>query len=183
MPGPALTTYEYLRTPETMRPQELVYGFVREAAAPTPRHQGAVGELYFHLRLHLTEHPVGRVWMSPIDVVLDRDRDLVVQPDLVVVMDDRLHLVTDRVWGPPNLAIEILSPRPRIGDVDERLAWFARYGVEECWLVNQAGHEIDVLAFARGGLAGRTSFGHDEPIRSAVLPLFSLTPARLLEDA
>jgi len=28
-----MTTDEYLRTPETLLPQELAYGFVREAAA------------------------------------------------------------------------------------------------------------------------------------------------------
>jgi hypothetical protein len=34
---------EYLRTPEVLLPQELVYGYVREAAAPTAVHQRTVG--------------------------------------------------------------------------------------------------------------------------------------------
>ena len=182
MPAPPLTTREYFRTPETLGPQELIWGLVRDAAAPTPRHQSAVGELFFHLRTHLQREGSGRVWMSPIDVVLDATRDLVVQPDLIVTLNDRDHLVTDRVWGAPNLVIEVLSPRPRIGTLDERLAWFARYDVQECWLVHDLRQEVEVINFAAGEIATRREFEAADPIDSTVLPGFRMTPAKILED-
>ena len=84
MPAPAIRTDVYLRTPETLLPQELVYGFVREAAAPSAVHQRAVGGLYITLWQHLRETGAGEVWLSPLDVVLDAEKDLVVQPDLTV---------------------------------------------------------------------------------------------------
>ena len=34
-----MTVEEYLQTPETLRPQELIYGALRVADAPLPRHQ------------------------------------------------------------------------------------------------------------------------------------------------
>lgn len=179
MPAPRLTTNEYFRTSETMVPQELVYGLVREAAAPAPGHQWIVGELFVALRAHVEQHSLGRVWMSPIDVVLDADRHLVVQPDVIVVLNERLPQVTDRVWGPPDLVIEVLSPQPRIGSLDERLAWFAKYGVRECWLVHQDAREIEVLGMADGTLASRRRFLPDEPIRSAVLPQFTDSPGSI----
>ena len=49
MPAPRMTTDEYLRTPETLLPEELVYGFVRNAHAPTPGHQWALGRLFIAL--------------------------------------------------------------------------------------------------------------------------------------
>ena len=123
-----MTTDEDLRTPETLLPQELAYGFVREAAAaPTPGHQWMVGEIFSTLRAHLELDRSGRVWMAPIDVVLDRERHLVLQPDVVYVAQDRLHIVTDRVWGAPDLVVEVLSPFPRMGRLEERLDWFAQY--------------------------------------------------------
>ena len=183
MPAPRLTTAEYLRTPETVLPQELVYGFVRDAAAPTPGHQWAVGDVYRCFWKHLEETRAGRVWVSPIDVVLDRDRALVVQPDVIVVLNDRLHIVTDRVWGAPDLVVEVTSPRPRIGRLDERLAWFGEYGVRECWLVQQLVRQIEVISFAHGSVAARRVFTPQERIVSGVLPQFDIAPAGMLAEA
>lgn len=180
MPAPRLTTDEYLRTPETRLPQELVYGVVRDAAAPAPGHQWAVGDVYRCLWAHLERTHAGRVWMSPIDVILDRDRALVVQPDVIVILNARLYLVTDRVWGAPDLVVEVLSPQPRIGRLDERLAWFAQYGVRECWLVHQVVRQIEILSFAAGTLTARRMVPSQEPVSSAVLPDLDVTPGGML---
>lgn len=182
MPAPRLTTDEYLRTPETVLPQELVYGFVRDAAAPTPGHQWAVGEVYRCFWKHLEKTRAGRVWLSPIDVVLDRERGLVVQPDVIVILNDRLRIVTDRVWGAPDLVVEVMSPRPRIGTLNERLDWFAEYGVRECWLVQQLVRQIEVISFASGSSGVRRVFAPEEGIESAVLPRLEITPATMLAE-
>ena len=174
-----MRTNEYFRTPETLRPQELVYGYVREAAAPSAVHQRTVGALYVVLRQYLRETGAGEVWLSPLDVVLDADRDLVVQPDLSVVLREHADIVTDRIWGAPDLVIEVLSPRPRIGTVEERLGWFATYGVRECWLVDLAGSRIEVLQFRDGAILSAI-FEPTEPIASAVLPGLTLRPLDIL---
>lgn len=166
--------------PEVVAPQELVWGVVREAAAPTPRHQWAVGEFFFWLRLHVRERRIGRVLMAPVDVVLDEPRGLIVQPDVVVVLGERQQFVTDRLWGAPDIAIEILSPRPRIGTLDERLDWFARHGVRECWLVHQPERECEIVAFGEGRVEARRRFRAGEPLASAVLPDFRMAVADVL---
>jgi Uma2 family endonuclease len=175
-----MTTHEYLRTPETLLPHELVYGFVRDAPAPSAGHQWAVGDIYMCLRTHLAQAGSGHVWMAPIDVVLDREQDLVVQPDLIVVSNERRHIVADRVWGAPDLVIEVMSPRPRIGTLDERLEWFAQYGVRECWLVRPAIRQVEVIAFAAGRGTDQRVFGPHEPIASTVLPGLKQTPGSIL---
>jgi Uma2 family endonuclease len=179
MPAPPMTTDKYLKTPETVLPQELVYGMVREAAAPTPGHQWIVGQFFLALSEHARAETAGTVWLSPIDVVLDPERHLVVQPDLIFVANGRLHLVSDRVRGAPDLVLEVLSPRPRIGTLEERLEWFARYGVRECWLVHQVLREVEVVQFAGGAFESRRFFEEEEPIRSAVLPAFDRSLASI----
>ena len=178
MPGPPVTTDQYFTMPETRLPQELVYGFVRDAPAPTPGHQAMVGAFHLALAHHVAERRLGRVWLSPIDVVLDRARHLVVQPDLIVVTQARLHIVTDRIWGAPDLVVEVMSPRPRIGTLDERLGWFAEYGVRECWLVHYLSAQIDIRQFAAGEATKRL-FEKDEPLRSLVLPEFTASLASI----
>lgn len=180
MPAPRLTTDEYFRTAETVLPQELVHGIVRDAPAPTPGHQWAVGQFFMALAEHVRDHGAGGVWLAPIDVVLDRQQPLVVQPDIVFVAQNRLHIVTDRVWGAPDLVVEVLSPHPRIGRLDERLEWFGRYGVREGWLVHQAIREVEVVQFANGEFESRRFFLDNETVRSTVLPHFDRSVASIL---
>lgn len=176
-----LTTTRYFEGPETVAPQELVYGLVRDAPAPTPRHQDTVGITYRQLQLYLERTGYGKAWVSPIDVVLDRDQALVVQPDVIAITRDRLHIVTDRVWGAPDLVVEVLSPLPRIGQLNERLEWFARYGVRECWVVRQMSTQVDVIAFGEGRVQATQVCHSEERIASALLPGFAATPRLLVE--
>jgi len=180
MPAPRLTTNEYARTPETLLPQELVYGLLRDAPAPAPGHQSAVLRFLIALVEHVEPRRLGRVWPSPIDVVLDRDRGLVVQPDVIVVSNERLGIVTDRVWGAPDVVIEVLSPEPRIGRLDERIGWFAQYGVRECWLLHQEDRALELLQFEGGVLVNRRWFRAETPVTSRVLPDFNLSLEQIL---
>src|SRR5215217_8118642 len=82
----------YLSGNETTRPQELVWGIVREPPAPGYPHQIAVGGMFRRLDAHVRRYRVGQVVIGPVDVVLDRARALVVQPDIVFVSNDRLAI-------------------------------------------------------------------------------------------
>jgi len=175
-----MTTNEYFATPETVAPAELAYGVLRVAESPVVRHQRVVRDLTIVLTAFTKEHGLGEVLPAPMDVVLDRERHLVVQPDVLFVAAGRDEIVGDRVEGAPDLVIEVLSPRPRIGLVDEKVSWYARYGVRECWLVDLNRRQIAVLTFAGGAVASRTSFDAEQPIRSTVLEHLSLRPAEVL---
>ena len=156
--GPRYEVGEYVVQPETLRPQELVWGYVREAPSPAPPHQDAVFLFTMAWHHHIAPRQLGRVLIAPMDCVLDRERALVVQPDALFVSAARAHIVTDRVWGAPDLVLEVLSPRPRIGTLSERLAWFAAYGVRECWVYDQQAGELEIFAFANGGQSLQTRF-------------------------
>jgi Uma2 family endonuclease len=107
-----MTTAEYLKMPETVRPQELANGLLRVADSPTPHHQRAVLDLARALDGHVRECGLGEIWLSPLDVILDYDAALVVQPDLFFVSSERSWIVAERVRGAPDLVIEVLSPKP-----------------------------------------------------------------------
>jgi Uma2 family endonuclease len=117
-----------------------------------------------------------------VDVVLDREQHLVIQPDLLFISQRRLGIVRDRIWGAPDLIIEVLAPRPRIGDVHERLGWCDRYGIRECWLLHLDQSCLDVIAFGGGRELSRRRFTDADPIKSAVLSGFGLPLASILSD-
>jgi Uma2 family endonuclease len=178
--GLVMTTAEYLATPESVLPTQLDHGKLMVREAPTIWHQDAVGNLFFALRSHLAASGEGKVWVAPVDVVLDYDRALVVQPDVVVVTSARMPIVTSRINGAPDLVVEVLSPFPRVGQVHERLNWFARYGVRECWVVHLEGPRIDVLTFAEGAVRTRRDLGSLDQMASDVLPTLTQTVGSLV---
>lgn len=175
-----MTTAEYFATPETVRPAELVYGVLRVADAPIVRHQRVVRDLTVRLTAYTRETGLGEVLPAPTDVVLDHDAALVVQPDVLFVAAGRVDMIGDRVEGAPDLVIEVLSPRPRVGLVDEKISWYARYGVRECWLVDLNRRQIAVLTCADGKVAQRIAIDAEDRIRSTVLPELVLRPADVL---
>jgi Uma2 family endonuclease len=134
------------------------------------RHQRVVRDLTIALTVFTRDRRLGEVLPAPMDVILDREANLVVQPDVVFVSAERADIVSDRIYGAPDLAIEVLSPHPRIGDLHERIGWFARYGVKECWLADLQRRQVAVLRLDQGRIAERGLFGSDEQLVSAVLP-------------
>ena len=177
-----MTVDDYFnKTPETVTPVELVYGRLRAADSPRPHHQQAVLQLALALNAHIEERQLGSVWVAPLDVVLDQERALIVQPDLFFVSKARESIIQDRVRGAPDLVIEVLSPHPRIGGTDERVRWFMEYGVRECWLVHQDQRSVKVIQFTDAvygqepAILSQRDFMRRARIESAVLPEFALS--------
>lgn len=175
-----MTVDDYFKTPESVTPMELIFGALRVADSPTPRHQSAVADLFLSLNAHVRARRLGKVWLSPIDVVLDERKALILQPDLMFISKAREWIVTDRVRGAPDLVVEVVSPHPRIGRTHERVDWFREYGVRECWLVHQDRREVTAIDLAAGS---RRVHGAREPIQSQVLTEFSETLGEILSTA
>lgn len=175
-----MTTGDYLRQPETVRPQELAFGVLHVADAPSASHQRAVAALFLALNDHIGSHGLGEVLFAPLDVILDVEAALIVQPDLLFVENERIPTIEDRVYGAPDLVVEVLSPRCRVGDTETRLGWFAEYGVRECWLVHLIERWVDVVRFRDGAAVSRDRFAATERIQSTVLPGFERTLTSIL---
>jgi len=176
-----MTLGDYFGTPETVLPQELAYGEWHVADAPLVSHQRVVLKLAMALEEHVSKRSLGEVFVAPIDVVLDAERALVVQPDLLFVSRRRAHIVLDRIFGAPDLVVEVLSPHPRIGKIDQHVRWFAKHGVREIWMYDQSARRMDVLSCEQGHLVSRREVARFDRIHSAVLPDLDQTLGALID--
>jgi Uma2 family endonuclease len=177
--GTILTTAEYLQTAESLRVQELIFGTLHVNESPSFRHQNLLFELAVLMRVFVGQHRLGTVCIAPLDVILDAARALIVQPDLFFVSKQREDIITDHVWGAPDLVVEVMSPHPRIGKVQDRIRYFAEYGVRECWLIHQLTREFEVIELNRLGTAARRTYRGIERIESRVLRDFGVSPELL----
>ena len=163
-----LTLREYLAGEETNQPMELDCGVVREPPAPSWSHQIIVGRAFVILHDHVSRRQLGSVVQAPVDVVLDRERPLVVQPDLVFIAAERLHICTDRVWGPPDLVVEVLSKGTARYDSTVKLSRFQKYGVRECWLIDPVALDVNVVTFTESTRSCQV-YSEQELVQSRVL--------------
>lgn len=165
-----MTADEYLYdTEETNRICELALGRVCEPPAPFFSHQTLVLRVATILSDHVNPRKLGRVAVAPVDVVLDRERALILQPDVLFVSASRLSIIRDQVWGAPDLVAEVLSHSTEHRDRGEKLGWYRQYGVRECWLIDLYSETVTVVDFT-GSMPVKRVAKRVDAIRSTVLP-------------
>jgi Uma2 family endonuclease len=172
---------EYLRTPESNQPEELRYGWVVREPTPSTGHQAIMTGIQTAVVLYVTERALGFV-VHHMDVVLDEKLRLVVQPDLLVVLNERRHILREgRVWGPPNLTVEVLSPSNRRHDRLRKLAWYRQYGVQEYWIVDPVDITVEVLDLEAEPSPAVRIYGESDILESRVLQGFNHPVAKFFE--
>lgn len=167
-------TYEhYLLLPEGDR-RELIEGEFLVTPAPSEKHQRVLANVGFALHGYLENEELGRAYIAPFDVILDEVN--VVQPDVVVVLNEHLGRIHDEgLRGAPDLAVEILSPNHPARDRVYKRHQYFRFGVREYWIVDPTEQTVEILT------RGETDFvgGQVDKIRSPILPKFEMELSRV----
>ena len=170
MAGTRLTYQEYLDRPETLCRFEIVDGEVIMSAAASVCRQRTSRRALMPLHLFVDERGLGEVLYAPLDVVAQLEPLRVRQPDLLLISKERAGIVREgRIYGGPDLVVEILSPSNRRAELEGKLADYARIGVRECWVVSPEAHTVEVLALDNGGWRRVSIRGVGEQVESVVL--------------
>ena len=167
-----LFTYEDYKTlPETGPRYQIIEGDLIMTPAPTTLHQRISANIEFLLRQHVRNTGEGEVFDAPVDVILS-DTD-VVQPDILFLKSiNRTRIKKEGIFGPPDLVIEVISPSTEAQDRGVKRKLYARYGVEELWLVH--GHKKTIEIYSNSNnfdLPAAVIEGNDSVI-SNVIPSF-----------
>ena len=124
---------------------ELIGGELFVTPAPIPFHQMVSLRLTRFLDAAVSARSGGLVFYAPVDVRLDEHK--VVQPDLIVLLGDRIRLVGEKnIEGPPTLVIEIASPSTGTRDREMKRDLYARFGVLEYWLVDPDAQTVTIFS-------------------------------------
>jgi Uma2 family endonuclease len=147
-PGVKLTYRDFVRFPDDGQRHELIDGEHHVTPCPNLRHQAILGNLYFLMREWLEDHPIGRVFFAPFDVVFSFFD--VVEPDLLYLSHERAGQVLTRrnLHGAPELVVEVASPGTRKRDETIKRQLYERMAVSEYWVIYP---ELDVVRIFRRG--------------------------------
>ena len=129
------TIRDYFDLPDERR-VELIDGVIYDMGSPTVLHQMLADEICSAFKNYIRRKKGNCISiMSPVDVQLDCDDKTIVQPD-VVVLCDRSKIKDGRIFGAPDLLVEVLSPATKKKDMHIKLAKYIAAGVREYWIVN-----------------------------------------------
>ena len=121
--------------PEDGKIYEVIDGELYVSPSPSWWHQVAVANLLFILTAFIRRHDLGKIVPAPLGVILDPDDG--VEPDLVYVAREHMHIITDRgIRGAPDLLVEVLSPSTRARDEGLKLRRYAAAGVPHYWTLD-----------------------------------------------
>ena len=129
------TVEDYRAFPEDQR-MELIDGVLIKMESPTSIHQDIIGIIHYQIRSFIRKNKGNcRVFLSPIDVQLDKDNKTMVVPDLIIVCDpDKVKRFG--IYGAPDFILEVLSPTTGKKDCTTKCHKYANAGVREYWIVD-----------------------------------------------
>ncbi|MEO5356171.1 MAG: Uma2 family endonuclease [Nitrospirae bacterium YQR-1] len=123
---------------------EIING--EEIMGPSPffKHQDIVGNLYNIIRHHVKTNELGKVLLSPLDIIFDEGVNRL-QPDMLFIRKENLSIAQDWIRGVPDMVCEIISPCSYERDTEVKKAIYEKYKVPEYWIVMPELQTIQVL--------------------------------------
>ena len=134
-----VTAEELLDMPDDGFKYELVQGELRKMAPAGSEHSISGIQIGASLFNHVKANNLGRVFGADAGFLLARDPDTVRAPDAAFVRRERVEEVgiPSGYWpGPPDLAIEIISPNDRYTEVYEKVDEWLEAGAGMVVVVN-----------------------------------------------
>ena len=182
--GVKLTYDDFVQFPDDGQRHELIDGVHYVTPSPNLGHQDFLGRLHLIMAGWLEEHPVGKVFFAPLDVILSRFD--VVEPDLLYVSNERAPalLAGDWVTGAPDLVVEIISPSTRKREETLKRSLYERVGVLEYWVCDpktKAFH-LYVRKNDRFELTAERSHAKNDVLTTPLLAGLEIPLARVFRD-
>lgn len=135
---------DYFALPDTNRYVELSEGRLTMPPHPTRSHQTAVLELAVRIRAFVRERDLGEVHIAPLPVRLWPGK--IREPDILFLSKEHADRAGEKVYGVPDLVVEVLSPGTEQADRGEKYFDYAKAGVREYWLVVPDERRVEVYA-------------------------------------
>jgi Uma2 family endonuclease len=161
---------------------ELFKGYIAKMSpAPSSYHQNYSSNINFALKGFLKNKPC-KVFYAPIDVYLPtKDKNTVVQPDIIVVCDP-LKIEMKGCVGAPDIVVEILSPGNTKKEMKDKYALYQEAGVAEYWVVFPAEQVVQIYELTNGQYSAKAPLVNGDVITTPILEGFELEVDEIFEN-
>ena len=134
-----MTAEELMQLPRGYYRAELINGELRKMPLPGFPHGRIEMRLAAPLAQFVWDHELGEVCCGDTGFQLTWNPDTVFGPDVGFISKERLEELSkiEGYWqGPPDLAVEVLSPGDRPGKVNTKISQWFSFGTKQVWIVD-----------------------------------------------
>jgi len=142
-----MTADQLLALPDDDRRHELVAGSVVSEPPASFRHGDIAAEVFRRLIEFVRREDLGRVVSTETGFLLARDPDTVRAPDVAFVSHSRFQRAgafRGYLPGPPDLAVEVLSPSERPADVHAKIGDYLAAGTRLVWMIDPSRRQVRI---------------------------------------
>jgi Uma2 family endonuclease len=178
---PKLLTFDdYARlTPPDSGNYELHNGKIIYMPSPLITDQRLSRRLGRLIDNYLYDNPIGELFYAPTDVIFNPNDTM--QPDLLVVSNERASIKDRQIKGAPDFIVEILSDGNTPKSMSYKKHVFETHGVREYWLINLAKQTITQYENIEDEFIIRSKINADGSLSSVVIEGFTLKASDIFE--
>ncbi|MFV2014067.1 MAG: Uma2 family endonuclease [Candidatus Heimdallarchaeota archaeon] len=177
IPESQATLEDYEAVARDFKIVEFISGDIIVTPPPSIKHQSVITYILTELSIYFKKHS-GKVFSAPIGVKF-KNND-VLEPDIVVIPDDKSYSEKHYIIKPPLLVIEVLSPNTQHRDWGYKKDKYEEFGIQEYWIIDPETLDtsIFVVKDKKYQLRGKYTLSSDK-ITSEVLKGFEIGPTEI----
>ena len=144
-PPRTMTADDLLHMPDDGYRYELVRGELRKMPPPGIDHGRYIGRIHLSVGFHVVAQNLGEAIVGDPGFRLEDDH--VRGPDVAFISKERLSPLGSQpgyYLGPPDLAIEVLSPSDRLADIEEKVQDYLEAGTLAVVVVNPRNRTVRI---------------------------------------
>jgi|SRR4051812_25835213 len=156
---------------------ELVDGEIAVSPSPIPRHSYTVTALSAILKTYTDDSDLGEVLLDVDTIFGEHD---VRRPDIFYFTKARRHFIGEKaIEGPPDLAVEVISPGNERTDRRDKFELYAAGKVKHYWIIDPTKRTIEAYSLRAGKYVGRVRGSSSDVIKLPPFPKLEIPLAKL----
>jgi Uma2 family endonuclease len=159
---------------------ELIRGELVEVTPPNATHGRILITIARLIDNYVHEHRLGRLYGGDVGVIVERELQTVLGPDFCYFVADRVPVVEPVYFQtPPDLTIEIVSPRNAAREIERKIGMYLNFGVRQVWIVYPSKRQVVVHSPTE---SPRTLHADDELTGGDILPGLTIPVSSIFDD-
>lgn len=184
--GPTQGNWTYAdweQLPDDGNRYEIIEGVLYVTTAPSNFHNWAINRFITYIGVPADQRGLAYWFTAPHGVLMPHCEP--VQPDFFIVLKEHADIIRDRrIYGVPDLIVEVISPGSSAYDEGVKLEAYAQAGVPEYAVIDPATRKLRLYALdVPGQFAAPREFGEGDSLSFTCLPEITLNVSDLFANA